>query len=74
MNTDETVKLREILANMNSSETSLEEFYERMEKETGGKLTFSALKGYLDKMYESINKSKIEYNLFKWIEYSYSSK
>ncbi len=56
-NEDINNKLKEILTNMNASGTTLEEIYERMEKETGGKLTFSSLKSYLDKFYESINKS-----------------
>ena len=42
---------------MNSSEMPLENFYELMEKETGGKLTFTSFKTYLDKNYDSVNKS-----------------
>jgi hypothetical protein len=58
-NEDISNKLNEILSQMNSSETQLETFYEIMEKETGGKLTFSSFKVYLDKYYYNINKSKI---------------
>jgi hypothetical protein len=50
-------RLNEILNTMNQSETSLEEFYELLEKETGGRITFSNLKNYLDKYYGHINKS-----------------
>jgi hypothetical protein len=50
-------KLKEILFNMNTSEMPLENFYELMEKETGGKLTFTSFKTYMDKYYDNINKS-----------------
>ncbi len=64
-------KLKEILSNMNSSETSLESFYEMIEKETGGKLTFSNLKSYIDRNYQTINKCKLIYVLYnyQWIKY-----
>jgi hypothetical protein len=52
-------KQKEILTKMNLSETNFETFYEIIEKETGGTLTFSSFKTYLDKYYESINKSKL---------------
>ena len=54
---DYTGKLKEILIAMNSSETNLESFYEIIERDTGGKLTFTSLKAYLDKYYESVNRS-----------------
>lgn len=60
MNLDDNKnKLKDILGHMSSSETPLDSFYEIMEKETGGKLTFSSFKTYLDKFYQNINKSKI---------------
>jgi hypothetical protein len=55
---DVSKKLKEILLSMNHCDISLEEFYETLEKETGGKLTFSSFKNFLDKFYPSINKSK----------------
>ena len=60
MTTDDiTNKLKDILLNMNSNpEYSLENFYDIIERETGGKLTFSSFKNYLEKYYSSINKSK----------------
>jgi hypothetical protein len=59
MNIDDNKnKLKDILGNMNTSETPIDSFYEIMEKETGGKLTFSSFKTYLDKFYQNINKSK----------------
>jgi hypothetical protein len=58
MNIDDTRnKLKDILSLINASETSLDSFYEVMEKETGGKLSFSSFKTYLDKFYQNINKS-----------------
>jgi hypothetical protein len=51
-------RLNEILNTMNQSETGLEEFYELLEKESKGKITFSNFKNYLDKYYGHINKSK----------------
>jgi hypothetical protein len=57
-NEDISNKLKEILTQMNSSDPHLDSFYEVMEKETGGKLTFSSFKTYLDKFYPNINKSK----------------
>jgi hypothetical protein len=66
-NEDINKKLKEILNTMNSSETNLETFFELIERETGGKLTFSALKTYLDKHYEVVNKStfiNIKYSHF----------
>ncbi len=60
MNTDNVEKKqKEILINMNSSETSLQSFYEMLEKETGGKLTFSNFKSYMEKNYSTINKRKL---------------
>jgi hypothetical protein len=56
---DVSKKLKEILLTLNHCDVSLEEFYETIEKETGGKLTFSSFKNYLDKYYPSINKCKI---------------
>ncbi len=50
-------KLKEILTSMNCSETPLDTFFELLERDTGGKITFSSYKIYLDKYYESINKS-----------------
>lgn len=66
MNNEENIdnKLKEILITMNNSETALDSFYELMEKETGGKLTFSSFKAYLDKSYPNINKRKHDNNFF----------
>ncbi len=50
-------KLKEILASMSISQVPLEAFFEILQKDTGGKITFSSYKNYLDKNYESINKS-----------------
>ena len=50
-------RLKEILNSMNLSETNLEVFYETMERETGGKVTFTAFKNYLERYYSNINKS-----------------
>jgi len=59
MNTEnEEKKLKEILINMNSTEITLEKFYEVIEKETGGKLTFSSFKALVDQNYPNINKCK----------------
>jgi len=55
-------RLKEILNSMNKCETSLEEFYDNMERETEGKVTFTAFKNYLDKYYGNINKSNIFIN------------
>lgn len=54
---DTNNKLREILTVMNNSESNLETFYELIEKETGGRLTFSSFKSYLDRTYSGVNKS-----------------
>ncbi len=56
-NEDISDKLKQILTAMNHRETPLEDFYEVMEKETGGRLTFSSFKTYLDKFYATMNKS-----------------
>ena len=55
-------KLKLILLSMNSSEIPLELFFERLQKDTGGKITFSSYKNYLDKYYECINKSILYIN------------
>jgi hypothetical protein len=55
---DISKKLKEILLSMNHCDMTLEEFYEMIEKETGGRLTFTTFKNYFDKFYPSINKSK----------------
>jgi hypothetical protein len=55
---DISKKIKEILLSMNHCDLTLEEFYETVESETNGKLTFSNFKNYLDKYYPSINKSK----------------
>ena len=55
-NEDLNFKLKEILIKMNSTETDLELFYEIVEKESGGALTFSNFKVFLDKYYNSISK------------------
>jgi septation ring formation regulator EzrA len=52
-------RLNEILNTMNQSETNLEEFYELLEKETGGKITFTNIKNSVDKYYAHMNKSSI---------------
>ncbi len=62
-------RLKEILNSMNLCETNLEEFYETMERETGGKITFTAFKNHLDKFYGNINKSNNSIN--KLIEFIY---
>lgn len=59
MNTDnDDRKLKEILNNMNTCEINLDGFYELMEKEIGGKLTFSKFKDCLERSYPTINKCK----------------
>lgn len=59
-NIESNNKIKEILTKMNSSETPLDNFYELIEKETGGKLTFTGFKTYLDKTYECVSKCKIK--------------
>ena len=49
-------RLNEILNIMNQSETILEEFYEIVENETGGRITFSNFKSHLGKHYGHMNK------------------
>lgn len=51
-------KLKIVLSSMNSSEIPLDLFFEKLQKDTGAKITFSSYKNYLDKYYDSINKSK----------------
>jgi len=48
--------VREILIRMNSGKFDLDQFYESIERETGGKLTFTNFKNFLDKQYENISK------------------
>lgn len=50
--------VREILLKMHSGSFDLDQFFEVIEKETGGKLTFTSFKNYLDKHYDNIIKSK----------------
>ena len=47
----------EILIKMNSSNFDLDSFFETIEKDTGGKLTFTNFKLYLDKYYNTTTKS-----------------
>lgn len=62
-------QVKEILVRMNNEKLDLDQFYEIIEKDTGGKLTFSSFKNYLDKHYENISKcillNKKFYNFFK---------
>ncbi len=51
--------VKEILIRMNNGKFDLDQFYETIEKETGGKLTFTNFKNFLDKYYENISKCKI---------------
>lgn len=56
--------VKEILIRMNNGKFDLDQFYEAIEKETGGKLTFTSFKNFLDKYYEKISKCKtLSYNL-----------
>jgi hypothetical protein len=55
-NDDIFLKMKEILSIMNTSEMPLDSFFEIIEKETGGKLTFTSFKKYVDKYYPQINK------------------
>ncbi len=48
--------VKEILTRMNTGKFDLDNFYETIEKETGGKLTFTNFKNYLDSHYENISK------------------
>jgi len=50
--------VREILLKMHGGTFDLDHFFEAIEKETGGKLTFTNFKNYLDKHYDNILKSK----------------
>ncbi len=49
--------IKEILIKMNSGTFDLDQFFEAIEKETGGKLTFTNFKSFLDKFYDNISKS-----------------
>jgi len=48
--------IQEILKKMNSGNFDLDQFFEAIEIETGGKLTFTSFKSFLDKHYDNINK------------------
>jgi hypothetical protein len=50
--------VREILLQMHTGPFDLDNFFESIEKETGGKLTFTNFKNFLDKYYDNIIKSK----------------
>ena len=50
--------VKEILTKMNSGNFDLDQFFEVIEKETGGKLTFTSFKTFLDKNYDNISKCK----------------
>lgn len=53
--------IREILINLNNTQPTLEEFFELLEKETQGKLTFTKFKKLLESKYPTISKSKLYY-------------
>ena len=49
--------IKEILSKMNSGIVDLDQFFESIDTETGGKLSFSSFKIFLDKHYDNISKS-----------------
>lgn len=48
--------VKNILIKMNSGNFDLDQFFESIEKDTGGKLTFTSLKSFIDKHYDNISK------------------
>lgn len=54
-------KLKEILIELNTTDTPLEAFYEQLEKEFNDKVSFSKFKITIEAFYSTVSKSNIFY-------------
>lgn len=59
MSNQDQSKIKEILIELNSTDTPIEELYEQLEKEFNDKIPFSKFKIAIESFYSTVNKSII---------------